>query len=87
MLTSGVVHLVGDFPLPVDFEKHEVVSKGRGSVLQGCLDHGPRASQRIGTGALSVETPFSSKLSIATQYCCPTLSARSSSADPSSWKR
>src|SRR6267143_1313338 len=40
---------------------------------------GPRP---IGTGALRVDTPFSSKLSIATQYDCPTVSARSSSVVP-----
>src|SRR5687768_12688246 len=40
MLTSAVIDLVGDPPLPVDFEKYEVTSKGRGSVLQGCLAHG-----------------------------------------------
>src|SRR5688572_23754660 len=51
MLTSGVVHLVGDLPLPVDFEKHEVISKGRGSALHShghlvelCIMHDSRAT-------------------------------------------
>src|SRR6266850_8362074 len=36
----------------------------------------------IGTAAPSLDTPFSSKPSIATQYACPTVSARSSSVVP-----
>ena len=73
MLTSGVMNIVGDPPLPIDLEQHEEAVKA--------------VAHRIGTGGLSVDTPFSSKLSMATQYCCPTVSARSSSVVPWSWKR
>ena len=45
----------------------------------------PRA-HRTRTGALTRDTPFSSKASIATKYSCPTVSARSSSAGPRSAK-
>src|SRR5687768_2916479 len=46
MLTSGVIHLVGDLPLAVDLEKHEVISKRRGCALHShghlvelCMTH------------------------------------------------
>jgi hypothetical protein len=44
-------------------------------------------SYRIWIGWLSDETPFSSKLSMATQYLSPTVNARSSSVVPWSKKR
>src|SRR3712207_2584842 len=60
----------------------------RPSSLLFSSDSPPHRNQRCTLmGADSADTPLSSKLSTATQYSCPTVSARISKGLGSSWKR
>src|ERR1041384_543041 len=86
-LTKPSAHRRRGPPQAFHTENHHVHRSGEQGADPHQDRHGIPPCYWMGTAALSVDTPRSSKLSMATQYSCPTVSARSSSVVPWSAKR